>query len=79
MDAYIRQHNVSTEAARREAYREAYRKLPQDEQIVIDEMADAIVKLMKGRNQRIMMSAEGAREILAAVGIWIVKFERGIK
>lgn len=79
MDAYIRQHDTNTEARRREAMREAYRKLPEAQQIIIDCMADAIVAKMKAQNSRIMMSNEGAREILAAVGIWIVKFERGEK
>ena len=79
MNAYIRQRNLTDEAARRAAYNEAYRKLPEAEQIVIDAMAEDIVKTMKARNSRIMMSLEGAREIRAAVGIRIVKFERSTK
>lgn len=66
-------------AAKREAIREAYRKLPEDEREMIDALAQVILDALKGRSAAVKVSLESVRELIFSTWIWVDKFERGIK
>lgn len=58
---------------KRDIYLAAFRKLPDEEQEKINNLADAIVENVKAHNKRVIMSREGAIELLGALGVFLAK------
>jgi len=46
-------------------------KLPDDERLFIDYLADDLIEAVKKRSSVVRMSKAGALELLAALGVWI--------